>query len=152
MKSARRVYRQKAVKYRRYNHSLLWMSWLQHTLAFFARPLMLLGVVNFIGFQAVGISFDIIWQIMGHLKDLHLVVIGTVSEFGATMDFLKNIHFELPIFVLLVLVLDNVMGIIAALTAPASRNIKYFVFLSFRVVDMTRDLLELRSDYGFFRF
>jgi|GEM_PF-2679638 len=96
-------------------------------------------------------STAVLSELFPYLLKFKLAVIGVLSEFNFVMDALNTLYFELPIMVLWMLIAENLIGIFALFSARV-QGLKILLMQSFRFIDMSRDLWQLRDDYGFFRW
>lgn len=123
-----------------------WMDIIQKMALLNFRSTILIGAFNIF----VLLASDLLAHMHIILRGTELAIIGTISEFGFFMDFLDSIHFEAPILLLFTLIADNLKGIYEVMHSQIF-SIKTLIILSFRSIDMGRDILELHDNYGYFR-
>ena len=111
------------------------------------RGIFLLGVLQVL----LTYGLEIGMEAVALLRGMEIAAVSVVAEFQTVMTTLKSVHFEAPIYLLLVLVAENLIGLVTILLS-STKSLKTLVAFGFRGVDMSRDLLELRSDYGLFRW
>lgn len=138
---------------RRYRAGAHWLNCVSSVLRGLGRVTLLLWAVNLVGTEVGAVTINLWGSVFNHLAEMKIELLGTLSEFDDVLALLEDIYFELPILLLLVLVIDNLVVILRTLTAPWSgiQTLHGLALLSFRFVDMGRDVVQLHSDYGMFR-
>ncbi len=120
----------------------IWLSCVSNILA----NVGIRGALGILLLQATGLfSGELITQ----MKGTAMPAMGTLAEFNFLLGMLARMYHELPIMLLIFLVAENAIGILVAFFLP-TRNFKAIFIMTFRFIDMLRDLVQLQNDYSFF--